>query len=173
MENDGTVWKLSVDGSDLIASVQGIRFTLQPFSPTHFRAVGAPQRVELFSAPDGISLQVGSQAPEPLTRFTPPALSAAQLHKYAGSFYSSDLDLTLDVSDDNGKLYVRREGAAPESLQPVALDDFRRGGQDVRFQRNSHSISAFTVSASGADNVLFLRAPERNATRSVGHDGIL
>jgi CubicO group peptidase (beta-lactamase class C family) len=165
IESDGTVWKLTVDGSNLVASVQGIRFILQPFSPSDFHAVGAPQRVELYFAPNGVSLQVGNHAIEPLTRFTPPAVSATQLHKYTGSYYSSDLDLTLYVYDDNGKLYVRREGAAPEPLQPVALDDFRRGGQDVHFQRNSGGIRAFTVSASGADDVLFIRAPGRPAGR--------
>jgi CubicO group peptidase (beta-lactamase class C family) len=158
IESDGTVWKLNVDGPNFVASVQGIRFVLQPLSPTRFRAVGAPQRVELFFATGGASLQVGNQAIEPLKRFTPPALTATQLRKYTGSFYSSDLDLTLHVYDDNGKLYMRREGTASQPLQPVAFDDFRRGGQDIRFQRDSHGVSSLTVSASGADDVLFIRA---------------
>lgn len=159
IENDGTVWKLSVEGRNLVASVQGIHFILQPLSPSEFRADGAPQRVELFFAPDGVSLQVGNQPQETLMRFTVPVLRPAQLRAYAGSYYSSDLDLTLYVNEENGTLYVRREGAAPEPLQPVARDDFRRGGQDVHFLRAGRErISGFTVSASGADNVLFVRA---------------
>jgi len=156
IEDDGTVWRLAVEHGRLVASVQGLAFVLRPLSPSHFCAVGAPQRVELFAGNGGVTLQIGNAPPGALKRFTPPAPTVAQLEEYAGRYYSRDLDLTLNVTQQDGTLYLGREGAAHEVLQPVARDDFRRGGQDVRFERNARGrVRAFRISASGADGIIF------------------
>jgi hypothetical protein len=155
-EPDGTLWEiLTSDG--IHARVQGLDLTLQPVDQTHLRAAGAPQPVEITVEDSGLFLVVGNGPKERLQPFTPRPLKRSELLRYGGTYYSSELNVTLRVYGANGTLYLSRDLASPQPLRRVRADVFAMGPRTLQFERNTRgAVTGIVLSASGVDS---LRVP--------------
>jgi CubicO group peptidase (beta-lactamase class C family) len=164
-EEDGTIWKLSVHDGKLVAAVQGITFPLVPLSPSHFKAVGAPQSVDLYfpadqSSKNGtVELQVGQQ---PRSTLSPVATAeVTDFSGYTGEYYSNELDVRYKIYVADGKAYVKDGANSPEMLEPLSPDDFKMGNNSIRFDRDpSGKTVGFRVDAEGAKNLEFTKVPD-------------
>ena len=155
-EPDGTVWEILTDDG-IRAHVQGLTFALQPIDQSHLRSIGAPQPVEIAIENSGLALKVGTGPLSQLTPFTPPALTSKEIDGYGGTYYSSELNLTLHVYGAKGKLYVARDLDPPQVLGPVRRDVFAIGPRMLTFERDARGgVTAIVLSASGVDQ---LRVP--------------
>jgi hypothetical protein len=159
-EPDGTIWTLSVENAALTARVEGLTFTFEPVTNSHFRSVGAPQAVDIFFADtrDGaraVELQVGSQQREIMKPFSLD-LSPSDAQTYVGRYYNSELDTWFTVTATGTTLQMRRDG---EDLQPLILAGVRKfdfGPFTVQFAADSDgSISDFRIAAEGVEGVRF------------------
>jgi hypothetical protein len=157
-EPDGTVWEILTDGA-IRARVQGLEFSLQPVDQTHVRAVGAPQPVEITIENSGLTLVVGNGPSERLRPFVPPVLTTAQLRRYSGTYHSDELNVTLRVYAERGKLYLARDLTPPQPLKPVSRDVFAIGPRSLEFERNAQgAVTMILLSASGVDALRVPRA---------------
>jgi CubicO group peptidase (beta-lactamase class C family) len=161
-EPDGTIWMLSVEDGALTAKVEGLAFTFQPVTTAHFRAVGAPQAVDIFfsDAPDGtraVELQVGSQQREVMKPFSL-NLSAADAQKYVGRYYNDELDTWLTVTATGTTLQMHRDGEDPQPLVVAGVRKFDFGQFTVQFTPESTSaISDFRIAAEGVGGMRFAK----------------
>ena len=161
-EEDGTIWKLSVRDGKLVAEVQGTMFSLVPLSPSHFKAVGAPQSVDLYFPGDqssksgSVELQVGQQ---PRSTLSPIAVAeVTDFSVYTGEYYSKELDLLYKIYVADGKAYVKYSANNPEMLDPLSPNDFKMRDNSIRFDRDpSGKIIGFRVDGDGAKNLEFTK----------------
>jgi CubicO group peptidase (beta-lactamase class C family) len=160
-ETDGTIWKLTAVVGQLVASVQGIKFQLVPLSPTHFKATGAPQPVDIYFPSDDlkertVELQVGHQPRSVLTLVS--VVKPADLSSYVGKYYSHEVDATYETFVKKDGLYVNRKLNPQEALEPLGPDEFKMGNETIHFERNaSHAISGFGVDSEGVKDIHFSR----------------
>jgi len=84
-------------------------------------------------------------------RIESPHFSDADLVAYAGEYKSTELDVTYDLSIEQGNLLVRSKWNPPIRLTPVVPDEFESEEFNVVFQRDSHhrisGLRVFTVQA--------------------------
>jgi hypothetical protein len=99
--------------------------------------------------------------PERFERSEPYTVAAADLARYAGNFYSSELQGTYRFAVDHDKLTLAIGWLAPVVLEPIAPDEFRSAnGTAVVFRRDSTgAMGGFDLFAWGIKNVAFSRAP--------------
>jgi hypothetical protein len=162
LEPDGTVWKLAINGANVEARVQGLTFALAAVDQTHLRAVGAPQPLEIAIEASGLSLTVGHAAKESLKRLTPPALKPASIAAYSGTYHSDELNLTFRVYGSGGKMFIARDLAPVQTLEPVRPDVFTIGPRTLAFDRNARgTIDGIVLSASGVDALIIPKSSAR------------
>lgn len=158
-EPDGTVWKLTPQSEGAVAEVQGLTLHLRALDQTHLYAIDAPQPVDLYITSTGLILHVGHGSRETLKPFTPPALSAAEIAEYSGTYYNDELDVTLRVYERNGNLYADREPSAESLLEPVSRDEFRKDSRRLIFVRDAAGVvSGIQLEASGVDALRFVKS---------------
>jgi len=84
--------------------------------------------------------------------------SAADLAPYVGTYYSPDVETTLEISVANGTLTLFRRAATRIALRPVSPDTFSGFDDRVWFTRDaSGRVSALHVAGGRAYDVVFER----------------
>jgi hypothetical protein len=94
-------------------------------------------------------------------------LAAADLAKYAGRFYSPELDTHFVLEARNGALVVLRPHQEELALEPTARDRFSNGQTRIRFVRDAQGrLCGFTYGEEDLDGIAFLRAtPSQSCVR--------
>ncbi len=99
----------------------------------------------------------------------PPNLRPEKLKEYAGTYYSSELEISWSIDFVDGKLMVRRKGFEGKALEPSYLDGFFFTHSDettrVTYLLNFHhpkdgKINQFTVSSGRNAGIVFTRAKQ-------------
>jgi len=95
--------------------------------------------------------------PEPSGADTDPC-SAECPEKYAGQYYSDEVQAVCDISLDCGELRARFGTSEPAPLVPAGCGSFVSGTRKVRFMRDEeNSVHMLTVSEERARNIPFLK----------------
>jgi hypothetical protein len=92
-------------------------------------------------------------------RSSPPA---TELAAYAGTYYSPDVETTLEVSVTNGGLTLFRRPSTRTVLRPVSRDRFAGFSNAVWFTRDaSGRVNALHVGGGRAYDVVFERRTQQ------------
>ncbi|MBX9603160.1 MAG: serine hydrolase [Bryobacteraceae bacterium] len=98
------------------------------------------------------------EVPKPVLPKSETSLSPAQLARYAGEYYSEELDTTFEFVVRDKTLWLKRSFGPDGPLQPVSRDTFRTGGATFAFERDvADNIAALRVSEPRARNIAFER----------------
>jgi CubicO group peptidase (beta-lactamase class C family) len=93
-------------------------------------------------------------------RIEAPHFSESDLAAYAGEYKSTELDVTYDLSIEQGNLLVRSRWNPPIKLSPIVPDEFESEEFNVVFQRDSnHRISGLRVFTVQARDLSFEKVP--------------
>jgi len=139
----------------------------KPVTAGHFASTSR-DTIEFEFAEDkaaALTLTSVDAKPERFERSEPYAAASADLARYAGNFYSSELQATYRIAVDHGKLTLAVNWLAPVALEPIAPDEFRSAnGTAVVFRRDSTgAMDGFDLFAWGIKDVAFSRvAPSAN-----------
>jgi CubicO group peptidase (beta-lactamase class C family) len=91
-------------------------------------------------------------------RIEAPHLSEADLAACAGEYKSTELDVTYNLSIEQGSLLIRGKWNPPTKLSPIAPDEFESEEFNVVFQRDAdHRVSGLRVFTTRARNLGFER----------------
>ena len=78
--------------------------------------------------------------------------------KYAGTYYSDELDATFTITSDGKKVYLQRETDATPLLLESDGDVFRVRGTTIRFATMpGQKVTRFTVDAGRVRGIVFVR----------------
>jgi len=151
-------------------------FTMTPAGDGRFFEIGSTGNVAVFTfrspragASPRLEISWNGEPPETLERVADAAVwrpSAAALRKYAGTWFSHDLDQTWQLELRGESLVMRRRGQNDLTLRPVERDLFVRGfgpfgehAAQLQFHRDgAGKLTHFTVSTPpGEDSVRGLR----------------
>jgi CubicO group peptidase (beta-lactamase class C family) len=160
------VARISRNDSALVLEIVGRSLPLVHTAPNSFSVAGLPVTVE-FLGDTGVParamrVNVGGDLRFEATRFTPATPNAAALRELAGSYYSSELDVTWPMVL-RGDTLLLNNGASAQSgitgaLEPALPDAFAAGGGYVHFSRDSSGkITGYELSASRMRNIHFER----------------
>ena len=159
---NGMVLRIHGKGGKLFSERgQGNEAELTPLGGDRFAFSGTPVEMLFLSSPGTRKMHVlfpGEkpavfQAVEPFTP-TPDGLAA-----YAGTYHSKELDVTWELSVEDGRLVSRTPRARqPVPLEPAFADSFRRpSGSLVRFSRSAKEVNGFAIDTGAARNLRFDR----------------
>jgi CubicO group peptidase (beta-lactamase class C family) len=135
--------------------------TFRPVTASRFASTSR-DTVE-FAPSDGraaaLTLTSVDAEPERFERFEPHVAAAADLARYEGTYYSSELQATYRLAADHGQLMLTIGWLDPVVLEPIAPDEFRSAsGLAVVFRRDSTGASGgFDLFAWGIKDVAFSR----------------
>jgi CubicO group peptidase (beta-lactamase class C family) len=160
-----TVYRIVEKDGGLMLDMSGRMLPLKPDGTGRFAVQGYPATVS-FTLTGGKATQLGftiRSEPESLaTRFEPLNPTADALSAYAGRYYSQELDATLTLAVQDGKLAfkdIRRafvDMIGP--LQPAMADAFEGPLGFLTFKRDaSGQLSGFGLSASRMKAIAFER----------------
>jgi hypothetical protein len=161
---DETVRRITVHGGALTYErVPGIASQLTETGKDTFRMLGVPARVEIqFSRSNGehalnMSVMVDSGKPLEFDFFKPFRLTKDEGSRYAGTYFSEELNVNYSVAALDSQLIVQVRRFDDLPLTPTIRDVFKY--QDFRtftFQRDSeHRIAGFVLSSGRARNIAF------------------
>jgi hypothetical protein len=72
--------------------------------------------------------------------------------EYSGTYFSGELNLAFRVYGNSGKLFIARDLAPVQTLEPAQPDVFTMGPRNMAFERNARgAIDGIVLSASGVD----------------------
>ncbi len=160
-----TVYRIAEKDGGLMLDMSGRMLPLNPDGPARFAVQGYPATVS-FTLADKKATQLGlAIRSEPATiamRFEPLKPTADALNAYAGRYYSPELDATLTLKVEDGKLVfkdIRRafvDMIGP--LEPAMTDAFEGPLGFLAFKRDaSGQVSGFGLSASRMKAIAFER----------------
>ena len=158
----GDLLEIVVRDGTLIAIVgSGDRFELTPVSANGFVLAGTPITVRFVPAAAGRpqELQVtGARAKtdvlQQLAPFTP---TATELAAFAGTYESTELDVTYSITTRAPGLVIRMPGRPDVVLRPIFKDGFD-GFNVVKFSRDARGrVTGFTINATGVRSLRFAR----------------
>lgn len=159
----GPVVRFTRDGAGLVTRIEGQpSFPLTALADTLFRVEvpGLEVRVQFHLAPDG-PVEAGvihqSGRSTPIRRETPWRPGADELRRYAGRYYSPELETFYTVRvDDDGRLVAwhRRHGTIV--LTPKVPDEFTTSAWfvgDVRFEREDGAVTGMRFTSGRVRNL--------------------
>jgi len=160
-----TVYRVAEKDGGLVLDMSGRSLPLKPDGPARFAVQGYPATVS-FTLVDKKATQLGfairSEPASIATRFEPLKPTADALAAYAGRYYSPELDATLTLKVEDGKLVfkdIRRafvDMIGP--LEPAMTDGFHGPLGFLTFKRDaSGQVSGFGLSASRMKAIAFER----------------
>lgn len=90
-------------------------------------------------------------------RLQPLELSAAELNKFAGKYFSEELDTTYTLSVEGGRLTVKVPNNSPIPLDAAGPDEFfsRDLGDFVFHPDAGHRVSGFSLSTQASRGIVF------------------
>jgi CubicO group peptidase (beta-lactamase class C family) len=105
-----------------------------------------------------------SQPASPAPSSAQPALAPAveppagdQLRAYAGTYFSEELNTTFTLTVEDGVLQLRREGARPVRLRPLANHAFTNGDMTIRFTPGAALNAGFELNIGRVRGLTFVR----------------
>jgi hypothetical protein len=159
---DGTVIRLDLRGNTLILELSGKRFTLAAVNQTDFQVSRAPVEMVLKFEKQKKGKQMlmhiyrDREKSETYEFFKPVKPTAEQLKKYAGDYYSDELQVTFRLILKEGKLRFVHKNAPESSLQPTLKDKFVVRGYRISFIRDKEkNLTRFTLDAGRVKNLRF------------------
>ena len=86
-------------------------------------------------------------------------ISTKDAKQYTGSFYSEELDVTYQITDNNSQLFCSIKNKKPLLLKPESQDLYSIGEEmEIKFERDSNNqITGFEVNAGRVTNLKFRR----------------
>lgn len=82
----------------------------------------------------------------------------AQLQEFVGDYFSDELEVSCNVSNENGRLFLQIKHNPKMVVEPFEKGSFAAGGSKFFFQRDrSNRITGFTVDAGRVKNLKFTR----------------
>jgi CubicO group peptidase (beta-lactamase class C family) len=155
--------RLYVTDGKLIYSRGSSESELAPLGNNRFLMLGVPDMVEIsFKASrPGAPLQMYTSAnggkPIVHERVEPASYTSEQLARFAGTYYSEEIDATYTVTLQSDKLVLRRRNVDDAPLQVLFADTFSSTGSGtLRFTRDKQSrISGFLVNTGRVRNLRF------------------
>jgi CubicO group peptidase (beta-lactamase class C family) len=153
----------------VVSDEQGLRVQevarLLPTSATRF--VTADAFVYEFDGRGGMRVTDEFGTVDQYDRVDPAAPSAAQLEALAGRYVSEEIETTLTVAADGGRLVLKRRPDTTVPLTPVYADAFTSPLGWVRFHRDASGRPiALGVSQERVWDLRFIRQSEPAATSS-------
>jgi CubicO group peptidase (beta-lactamase class C family) len=121
----------------------------------------SPAAGEYRFEPDGAGYRVVNfqNAWRRYARHTPIDTASVRLAAYVGSYRSPELEVTVDLVAESGRLLLRQRPAEEMPLTPIYTDGFAAQGQTIRFTRDeSGGVTGFRVFAGRARDVRFDKA---------------
>lgn len=133
---------------------------LRPVGPASFRIVDVPVHLEVDFSMDGeapSALSLTDSDGETTTLLPAVAISSEDLARYAGRYYSDELDVTYTIDYNGETLGVTRRKYGRQILQSMAGDRF--GARNIyEFTRNAEgAIIGFKVSTGRVKGLSFRR----------------
>ena len=86
-----------------------------------------------------------------------PEAPEMDLADFVGSYYSNDLDATYHFVIEDESLQVSIQNKEQNELRSTGVDQFRTGGINLRFARESGKITGFELDAGRVRNVVFTK----------------
>jgi len=112
---------------------------------------------EMTSAAPAPKPQTPPAAQKPATP-PPPALTAADLGRLAGTYYSEELDTIARLTIENDRLFYNGPGGPPRPLEPSARDRFSSGPLQLEITRSgSGDVDGFLLNAGRIRGLRFTR----------------
>ena len=150
------------DGKPLFVINANNAFELKAVSASRFFMPDIPAKVEVsFSPPQpgkekNMQVVVNGGKPEIFEPIKPAAYTSEELSKFAGTFYSGELDAKYVFSIKENKLTVRF-GSEVVPLEALFTDAFASPqGQIIRFKRDQQNrIAGFSLSSVRVKGILF------------------
>lgn len=143
---------------------------LIPVAENRFRVTGQPVEVEFFDGPrPRFEMSTLGEArfggygqvrrePEVFERQDAPPATAAQLGRYAGEYYSEELDARYRITAGDSTLLIKVGTEEPTSASPVFGDAFvRSGGVLFEFVRSGARVTGFRLTSGRVRGVGFVR----------------
>ena len=120
------------------------KFELRPLGNNAYRLTAAPRRYILTfitrrDGSRGVLVDIEGSPTTELTRVTETKPDAAELQALAGSYYSTELDVTWKFVVRDGALVLERHRWKPSPLSPVYGTVFQAEGFVLAFRRDSRS----------------------------------
>ncbi|MDQ6828275.1 MAG: serine hydrolase [Gemmatimonadota bacterium] len=150
-------WIAVRDGNLAIGRTAGP--PLIPLSSSRFRVAEAPVEFEFKPNGDLVQTSLGWPARHPVTlvRNTEVTPSRAELERYAGKYYSEELDATYTVTATDTSLELRTRMGGPKTETPAYKDAFV-GDFLLEFARDSKgAITGMSMSSGRVRRVRFVR----------------
>lgn len=150
------------DGKLLFVINANNAFELKAVSASRFLMPDIPAKVEIsFSPPQpgkvkNMQVVVSGGKPEIFETIKPATYTPEELSKFAGTFYSEELDAKYILNIKENKLIVRF-GSEEDPLEALFTDAFASPqGQIIRFKRDQQNrISGFSLSGVRVKEILF------------------
>ncbi|MBY8821102.1 serine hydrolase domain-containing protein [Sphingomonas colocasiae] len=160
-----TVYRIAEKDGGVVLDMSGRMLPLVSDGPGRFSVKGFPATLSFEPAgkrATGFGFSIGGEPPQKANRFEPITLAPDALRAYAGNYYSPELDATLTLTLEEGKLafrsirYAYADLAGP--LSPAMNDTFEGPLGFLTFKRDaSGRISGFGLSASRMKAIAFER----------------
>jgi len=155
--------RLYAKDGKLIYSRGSSESELAPLGNNRFLMLGVPDRVEIsFKSPrPGAPLQMFSSAnggkPIIHDRVELASYTSEQLARFAGAYYSEEIDATYTISFQDSKLILRRKNVDDAPLQLLFADTFSSvGSGTLSFTRdNQNRISGLLINTGRVRNLRF------------------
>ncbi|HEX9426336.1 MAG TPA: serine hydrolase domain-containing protein, partial [Candidatus Polarisedimenticolia bacterium] len=152
-------------GSRLQVSRDGEMIEFEPAGGGRFRGAGGERELEIaFEAgkTNGarrLIFKARRGAPQIFEATVPLELSAQQLHAYAGSYWSEEMQVSYALSPEGGRLALAVPNLPKLLLIPTARDIFAADALALRFDRDAASrVKGFRLGAGRIRNVGFVHA---------------
>ena len=164
-----TIYKFTVDGGNLI----GWGEALQRVAANQYYDLQGD--VMTFADKNGVmhlTLPIPGEVYFSGDRLQPLQLSEAELSKFAGNFYSNEVDTTYTLSVDGGRLSATVPKRSPIPLDAAGPNEFYSSdlGDLVFHVDAGQRISAFSLSTQASRGIIFTKGIERILQR--GHRDI-
>jgi CubicO group peptidase (beta-lactamase class C family) len=145
--------RIYVKDGKLIYSRGSSESELAPLGSNRFILLGVPDRVEIsFIAPrpgGPLQMRTSVSGVKPIVheRVEPVSYTPEQLSRFAGTYYSEEIDATYTISLQAEKLILRRKNVDDAPLQLLFADTFASvGSGTLTFTRNDQKqVSGFLV----------------------------
>lgn len=156
-ETDNTLRLEMKDGKLYLVADEDERLETESLSDTRFRLVAFPVVFEFQPGKAGgkPALCIKGDDPqcfEPAEEFHP---TAVELRQYAGTYFSEEAEVFYRLTEDGGKLVLKRLRYKPKEMKPQVRDLFS-GDINLRFVRDAKGkVTGLLASTDRARNVRF------------------